>query len=176
MMIQKTFFISIFLLHASHTLGASSLAEQFKQAGYVEMCNKEHGTATFDALYVCFDELIQFLQTHPTWAHTLNNAKERFIRSKARDVYATNFFGFYDESGRTGRSQISFYYATHFHEFIRSSYPELIAIPEIANFFERCDEIQKPYAHLFEQAATELGLKTIFASNDNHPPLLFKVI
>ncbi len=52
-----------------------------------------------------FDELIGFLQTNPVWAQKLYSAKERFIRSKDRNYYSTDFFGFYDESEKQGRSQ-----------------------------------------------------------------------
>jgi hypothetical protein len=152
------------------------LAEQFKQIGYLEICDKEHGTATFDSLYANFDELIKFLQTNSVWAQKLYCAKERFIRLGDRNYYSTDFFGFYDESEREGRNQISFYYSTHFHEFISSHYPEFNQVAEIIHFFEACYEIQKPVGDLFEQAAAELGLDKIFSSKYHHPPLLFKVI
>ena len=114
-------------------------------------------------MYARFDEFIEFLQANPAWAQKLYNAKERFIRSKDKNYYSTDFFGFYDESEREGRSQISFYYSTHFHEFICSHYPEFNQIPEIVRFFELCLEIQKPYAKLFNKTAAELGLETIFS-------------
>lgn len=173
---RKTLFLWLFLLFSFHSLYAIPLAEQFKQTGYVEICNKEHGTATFNSLYTCFDSFIDFLQANPVWVQKLYSAKERFIRSKHRNHYSTDFFGFYDESKREGRNQISFYYCTHFHEFICSYYPEFNQIPEISRFFEMCLEIQKPYGNLFDEAAAELGLETMFASNDEHPPILFKVI
>lgn len=172
MIIRKT----IFLLCSFQPLAALPLAEQFKQVGYVEMCDKNHGTETFDALYIYFDELVEFLQTHPMWSQKLYNAKERFIRSKERNYYSTDFFGLYDESKREERSQISFYYSTHFHEFMCSYYPELKQVPEIMRFFDACLEIQKTYANIFVEAAAELGLENIFASQYNHPPILFKVI
>ena len=176
MIIQMTLFVWIFLLFAFQSLRATPLAEQFKQAGYVEICDKKHGTETFDSLYVYFDELIEFLQKNPVWAQKLYIAKERFIRSKDRNYYSTNFFGFYDDSEREGRNQISFYYSTHFHQFINSCYPEFNKAPEIIGFFEACLAIQKPYRNLFQEAATELGLETIFASKYGAPPILFKVI
>ncbi|WP_068469925.1 hypothetical protein [Candidatus Protochlamydia phocaeensis] len=176
MIVRKTVFLGIFLLFAFHSLWAIPLAEQFKQTGYVEICNKEHGTATFDSLYASFDELIEFLQTNPVWAQKLYAAKERFIRSKDRHYYSTDFFGFYDESKREGRSQISFYYSTHFHEFICSHYPEFNQVPEIIRFFDACHEIQKPYGNLFDEAAAELGLEAIFSSEYGQPPILFKII
>jgi hypothetical protein len=51
-----------------------------------------------------------------------------------------------------------------------------MAVPEITRFFESCFEIQQSYAQLFAQVADELELKTIFASNNNQPPILFKVV
>lgn len=176
MIIQKKFFLLFFLTSIFQSHGALSLAEQFKQAGYVEMCDTKHGTKTFDALYACFDEFIDFLHTHSVWAQKLYHAKERFIRSKERNYYSTDFFGLYDESKRAGRSQVAFYYSIHFHEFICSRYPEFNQIPEIIHFFETCREIQKPYGTLFAQAAVELGLETIFSSEYGQPPLLLKVV
>lgn len=176
MIIQKTFFLLIFPLFAFQSLYATSLAEQFKKTGYVEICNKEHGAETFDSLYASFDELIEFLQTNPVWAQKFYGAKERFIRSKERNYYSTDFFGFYDESKREVRSQISFYYSIHFHEFICFHYSEFNQVPEIINFFEACFGIQKPYGSLFDETAAELGLETIFSSKYGHPPILLKVI
>ena len=176
MIIQKTFFLLIFLLFAFQSLCVMPLAEEFKRVGYLEMCDNNHGAATFDSLYTYFDELIEFLQTNPVWAQKLYIAKERFIRSKDRNYYATDFFGLYDESKREGRSQISFYYSTHFHEFICSHYPEFNQVPEIIRFLQACLEIQKPYGNLFEQAAAQLGLETIFSCKYGQPPILFKVI
>jgi hypothetical protein len=173
---RKTLFLWISLLFAFQPLCGIPLAEQFKQTGYLEICNYKHGTETFDSLYAYFDELIEFLQTNPIWAQKLYNAKERFIRSKDRNYYSTDFFGFYDESKRGGRNQISFYYSTHFHEFICSHYPEFNQVAEIIRFFEACLMIQKPYGNLFDEVAAELGLETIFSSNYGHPPILFKVI
>lgn len=176
MSIRKTFFLWIFLLFAFQSFCAIPLAEQFKQVGYVEMCDKTHGAATFDALYKYFDVLIEFLQANPVWARKLYNAKERFIRSKDRNYYATDFFGFYDESAIAGRGQISFYYSIHFHEFMCSHYSEFNQAPEIIRFLQTCLEIQKSYGKLFNEAATELGLQTIFSCECGHPPILFKVI
>lgn len=176
MIIREIMFLGIFLLFTFQSLYPTSLAEQFKQTGYLEICDNQHGTATFNSLYTYFDELIELLQTNPVWAQKLYSAKERFIRSKDRNYYSTDFFGFYDESKREGRSQVSFYYSTHFHEFICSYYPEFNQVPEIIRFFEACYEIQKPCGNLFDQAAAELGLETIFSSKYDHPPILFKVI
>jgi hypothetical protein len=168
--------ILLLLVFALRSLCAASLAEQFRQAGYVEICDQKHTAETFDSLYAQFDELIEFLQTNPVWVQKLYSAKERFIRSQERNYYSTDFFGFYDESKREGRGQISFYYSPHFHEFICSRYPEFNQIPEIIRFFEVCFEIQKPYGSLFEETATELGLKRIFSSQCEQPPILFKVV
>ncbi|MGE0670473.1 MAG: hypothetical protein AB7H48_08255 [Parachlamydiales bacterium] len=176
MIIREIFFLGIFLLFTFQSLCATPLAEHFKQTGYLEICDKQHGTATFDSLYAYFDEFIELLQKNPVWAQKLYSAKERFIRSKYRNYYSTDFFGFYDESKREGRSQISFYYSTHFHEFICSYYPEFKQVPEIIRFFEACLKIQKPYGNLFDQAAAELGLEAVFSSKYDHPPILFKVI
>jgi hypothetical protein len=171
--IRKTFFLLIF---AISSLYATPLAEQFKRVGYVEIINQKQEAATFHSLYAYFDELIEFLQANPAWAQKLYCAKERFIRSKERNYYSTDFFGFYDESKKEGRNLISFYYSTHFHEFIGSRYPELNQAPEIIRFFETCLEIQKPYGNLFDETAAELGLGAIFSSKYGHPPILFKVV
>lgn len=176
MVSRKTLSLWIFLFFAFQSLRATPFAEQFKQFGYVEICDQQHATVTFDSLYAHFDELIAFLQRNPVWAQKLYSAKERFIRSKERNYYSTDFFGFYDESEREGRSQIAFYYTTHFHEFICSHYPECNQVSEITRFFTACFEIQKPYGHLFDEVAAELGLATIFSSKYGHPPILFKVI
>lgn len=176
MIVRKILFLGVFLLFACPFLDAIPLAEQFKQAGYVEISDKRPAAATFDSLYAYFDEFIEFLQTNRVWAQKLYSAKKRFIRSKDKNLYSTDFFGFYDESKREGRSQISFYYSTHFHAFISSRYPEFNQIPEITHFFEACLEIQKPYVDLCDETATELGLETIFASKYGHPPILLKVV
>lgn len=118
MIIRKTSLLGIFLLIAFQTNNSIPLAEQFKQAGYLEILDKQHGTETFDSLYAYFDDLIEFLQTSPSWAQKLYSAKERFIRSKDRAYHSTDFFGFYDESERKEKKLISFYYSIHFHEFI----------------------------------------------------------
>ncbi len=166
----------VFLLFAFQCLRATPLVEQFKRAGYVEICEETHGPTQFDSLYACFDELIEFLQSNPVWAQKLYIAKERFIRSKDRKYYSTDVFGFYDESERVERGQISFYYSTHFHEFICSHYPEFSQVPELISFFEACLGIQKTYGNLFNTAAAELRLESIFSPIDGHPPILVKVI
>jgi hypothetical protein len=127
-------------------------------------------------LYADFDEIIGFLQKNPQWAQKLYIAKERFIRSKERHYYSTDFFGFYDESEREGRHQISFYYSVHFHEFVLSQYPEFNQVPQIVRFLEACFEVQKPCGEIFDQTAAELGLEAIFLSKYGQPPILFKII
>lgn len=168
--------IFLLLVFAFQAFCQTPLVEQFRDAGYVEICDRTHTAATFDSLYGCFDALIDFLQNNPAWAQKLYSAKERFIRSKERNHYSTNFFGFYDESKRGGRNQIAFYYSTHFHEFICSRYPEFSEVPEIVCFLDACLEIQKPYGSLFEDAAAEAGLGMVFSSEYGRPPILFKVI
>ncbi|HVY54075.1 MAG TPA: hypothetical protein VHA13_06100, partial [Gammaproteobacteria bacterium] len=175
MIIKSSFFQRFFFLMAFQTLNAAPLAEQFKSTGYLEICDKNHNAGAYDSLYAHFDALIEFLQTNPGWAQKLYSAKERFIRTKERNYYSTDFFGFYDESKKIGRSQISFYYSKHFHEFMCTNFPEFKQVPEIMDFFQICREMQKPYADLFTQAAIELGLQAQFFCTDE-PPILFKVI
>jgi hypothetical protein len=176
MIFRKTFFLCLFLLFEFKPGCATPLVEQFKQVGYLEIYDQKHGTETFNLLYTYFDELIEFFQANPAWVQKLYSVQERFIRSKDRNYYSTDFFGFYDESKIDGRSQIAFYYSTHFHEFICSHYPEFNQVPVIMHFLQMCLEIQKPYGNIFEEVATELGLKTIFSSKCGHPPILFKVM
>lgn len=155
---------------------ALSLRQEFQQVGYKEFCDTSHGSSDFDSLYVSFDECIQFLQTNKAWQHKLYHAKERFIRTKNKDYYGTDFFGFYDESQHLIRSQISFYYATDFHQFIQIYYPEMCKIPEIMTFFEKCFQIQQSYEQIFLQAAMQLGLESLFSLSNNQVPILFKVV
>lgn len=65
MILQKFFFLWVLLLFSFQSLCTLPLAEQFKQVGYLEICDKKHGAATFDSLYAYFDELIESLQTNP---------------------------------------------------------------------------------------------------------------
>ena len=176
MIVRPGFFSGFFFFFLFQSLCAVSLAEQFKQVGYRELCNKEQGTKTFESLYASFDELVEFLQKNPSWVQKLCLVKDRFIRCEDRNFYSTDFFGFYDESHKGGRSQIYFYYSIHFHEFICSRYPEFKQAPKIMHFLDACLEIQKPYGLVFDEAAAELGLKTIFSSKYGHPPVLLKVI
>lgn len=164
-------FIRFLLLCFSCTsLCAQPLADQFESTGYLEICNRKQDRASFENLYIYFDELIEFLQSNPVWTQKLYAAKERFIRSKDRNYYSTDFFGLFDESKRIGRDQISFYYSIHFHEFIIAYCPEFKRVPEIIRFLDACQEIQKPCLEIFEEAATELGLDIIYNS------ILFKVV
>lgn len=176
MIIQKTSLLWIFLLFASPSFCTMPLAEQFQKKGYAEIYNQKYEKATFDSLYAHFDAFIGFFQTHPVWKQKLSIAKQYFIRSKDRNYYSTDFFGLYDESEKRERNQVSFYYSIHFHEFICSHFPAFNQVPEIINFFEACREIQKPYGNLFNEAAVELGLETIFSSEYGYPPILFKVV
>lgn len=164
------------LIFTFPSLCDASLIESFKQAGYEEICDPKHSEETFLSLYARFDELIDFFQTNPSWAHKLYSAKERFIRSKEKAYYSTDFCGLYDDSKKEGKNQISFYYSTHFHELIGSHYPECNKILPIFRFLEACREIQKAYGPLFDQAAADLGLHGIFSSPYGHIPILFKVV
>ncbi|MBY0109769.1 MAG: hypothetical protein K2X90_01520 [Candidatus Babeliaceae bacterium] len=176
MIIQKFFFLSIFVLSIMQIIYALPLAEQLKIAGYLEICTNKNVGTIFDSLYASYDKFIEFLTINPSWAQKLYRAKERFIRSKVRNYYSTDFFGFYDESQRKGRNQISFYYSTHFHDFLCFHYPEFKSVPEIIHFLEICFEIQKPCGNLFQKAAAELGLENIFSCAYGQPPILLKVV
>lgn len=151
----------------------STLLESFEQEGYVELYTHEQDATAYDALYVHFDAFIEFLQLNPFWTHQLYAAKERFIRSKEKNIYSTDVFGLYDESKKRGRNQISFYYSSHFNEFIGSHYPKVREIPEIARFFDACEAIQQPYGSVFQKAFLDLGLNTL---EKDQPPILLKVI
>lgn len=157
-------------------LCATSLKEQFTQIGYIEICDKDHGIATYDALYECFEELITFLQAHPIWAQKLYSAKERFIRTETRNYYSTDFFGFYDESKREGRNQISFYYSVHFQDFIFSHYPEFKHVKPLITFFEMCYTLHESSRTVFTEAARTLDLESILFSPYGDHPILLKVI
>lgn len=176
MIIKKIFYLLVFLGFEFEPLSAISLAQQFEQTGYLEICNRKHRAADFDSLYASFDACIEFLQVNPLWEKKLHVAKERFIRSKDRSFYSTDFFGLYDESKIEGRNQIAFYYSTHFHAFICLRYPEFNKIPEIVHFLDACRVIQEPYGRVFEEAAADLGIEKIFSFKCDHPPILFKVI
>ncbi len=128
---------------------------ELRQNGYVEVPTP---VVDCEALYNRFDAFINFLQDHPAWKQKLTVAKERFIRSKDRNLYSTDFFGLYDEPKR---GMISFYYSTHLHDFIWSRYPEFEEAKAIAQFFDACREIQKPCGKVFAEAGEELGLEPL---------------
>lgn len=174
MIIQKNLIISFLLLFPFQSLYAISIADQLKEVGYIEFCNNHHGFIAFESLYQKFDLCIEFLQSNPVWVHKLYAAKERFIRSKGRNYYSTDIFGFYDESERIGRHQISFYYSTLFHEFVCSHYQEFNQVPEIIQFFQTCCEIQQPYGDLFDGVAVKVGAVSVFSYG--HSPILLKII
>jgi len=172
MEIQNKLFLSLIFLFI-FPASAVSLLEQFKQAGYSEIIEHFLSAEDFDSLYKSFDAFIAFLQAHDPVAKKLFAAKERFIRSKNREYYGTDFFGFFDESQKEGRCQISFYYSTHFHEFLLSNYPEFKNIPELIFFLERCRQIQDSCVPIFLAAAQELTVN-IFSSGTM--PVLLKII
>lgn len=175
MRIQKILVIVISFLCTS-SICTTFLKEQFAQMGYQELCDMHHTIATYDSLYAYFDELITFLQVNPTWAQKLYIAKERFIRTKNRNYYSTDFFGFYDESEREGRNQISFYYSTHFQDFLFSHYPECKQVLPLIKFFESCHAIQQSSSYIFNEVANELHMQNIYYSTNDNPPILLKVI
>lgn len=176
MNIKKTVFLLMLLVCEVRPFCTTPLLEQLKHVGYIEICNENHGAATFDALYAYFDEFIEFLQKNPVWAQKVDIAKKRFLCSQERHFYSTDAFGFYDESETETRRQTYFYYTIHLHEFMDSYCKEFKQIPQITRFLDACCEIQKPYAELFNKMATELGLETVFSSHQGHPPILLKVI
>lgn len=166
----------LFFLCMMHCLYSNTIAEQFKDTGYIKLNDKKEDLETFDSLYTYFDELTEFLQTHPIWEKKLYAAKERFIRLKDKNVYSSEVCGFYDESKIKQRCQISFYYSTEFHQFICANYPELSAIPQITYLFEACLKIKTAYQHIFTDTVTELGLKPVLVSEDTTFPILIKVV
>ncbi len=105
MIVSKIFSLLTLQLFAFQFLCAQLLREQFQQAGYVEIYKEKPATISFDTLYARFDEFVNFLRINPVWAQKLYGAKERFLRSKDKKYYSTDFFGFYDESEREGRNQ-----------------------------------------------------------------------
>ncbi|HEX2582650.1 MAG TPA: hypothetical protein VHL30_00860 [Chlamydiales bacterium] len=165
--------IFLLLLFALHSFCEVPFLEKIKQKGFVEIADQKPPAAMLDALYSQFDALIEFLQTNPIWAQKLYIAKEHFVRSPLCKYYSTDFFGLYEESNREGKSQISFYYSTHFHAFISSRYPEFTRLPEIRPFLDTCLEIQKPYGSLLHQVAASFDLETLVCEA---PPILFKVV
>lgn len=176
MMIIKSFSL-IFLSSFIYTISTTSpIAELIKNHGYAELYDGAHGTQVYDELYSCFDELIAFLHSNPSWAHTLYCARERFIRTTYKNYYSTDFFGFVDESSKKDRSQISFYYATHFDDFMCKHYPECHQVAQINRFFKLCRAIQQPYNEIFRAAAHDLGIKNMFNAATKQLPIILKVI
>lgn len=151
----------LFLIFAFQSLFAGSILYQFKESGFAEIHQE---TESFDSFYASFDTFIDFLQNNPIFAQKLYISKERFIRTKERNSYSTDFFGFFDESKKEGRNQIAFYYSTHFHEFIASQFSK---IPEIIDFLDACREKQNSYENQVQMITEEMGLET---------SILFKVI
>ncbi len=176
MNIKKIVWLYLFIAPARASADPLTLAEQLNKTGYAPITNHHHDSCAFDSLYDCFDELIEFLHAHPAHAHKLYSAKERFIRSKQKDFYATDFFGFYDESGLGIKDQIAFYYAIHFHEFLINHYPEFTQVPEISRFLDACHEMHQTCSEIFLQAAHQLGLESLFSSAYAQPPIIIKVI
>ena len=157
----------------------SQIEEAFKQNGYVEIQDDQNTAKTFDFLYKYFDELIAFLESNPSWKNKLMVAKENFIRSKNQNYYSTDFFGLYNESKIISKSQIAFYYAKHFHEFIYEKYPQIKQIPEFTNFFDLCNQISQSTLDIFNWAANNLGLEDLFCyenTSRQQVPVLLKVI
>lgn len=171
--ILVTSILPIFLLQS---LCSDSMQEQLKEKGYIEISDNINRTEAFDSLYASFDIFINFIQINPNWAHKLYVAKDRFIRSKERLLYSTDFFGLYDESKIEGRRQISFYYSIHLHQFICSYNKDFKEIPEIINFFNNCLNTQKMYNKIFDDTSEQLGIKNIFNSSFGNIPILFKVV
>lgn len=167
-------FICIALLHSISVLPA--LREQFAETGYVEMYDHGHAPEEYANLYQLFDEFIDFLHSNPVCRQKLHLAKERFIRSKDRYLYSTDFFGFYDESAAPKRHQISFYYSVHFHDFLCRNYPEIVRSDAINVFLDACRAMQAPCSTVFAQAATQLQVENIFEPLQEAVPVLFKVV
>ncbi|OJU80964.1 MAG: hypothetical protein BGO10_06675 [Chlamydia sp. 32-24] len=174
MMFKNFCFLCSYFLLLFQTNFALPLAEQLKKDGYVEICNNQLSRENFNSLYNHFDELIFFLQTNPIWTQKLHIAKERFLRTKHRNYYSTDFFGFYDESQKGKRGQISFYYSIDLDDFICHYYPEIVQIPQIFNFFKSCRNIHNSCFCLIKEAVTALDLETLYSTNQ--PPILIKII
>lgn len=165
-MIKKIFLQLSLALSTFYSLGATSYLEEFKEKGYVEI--HDENQISYDSLYFHFDVFAEFLQKNKAFAQKLYVAKERFIRTSSRNLYSTDFFGFYDESEKQGKSQIAFYYCTHFHEFVSLHFKELIKIPEINTFLEECFILQKTYEKQFNEVISQLHFDEL--------PILLKVI
>lgn len=171
--LQMVILTSILFL-TSPWIYPESLKESFKQRGYVEICDEQHGAKDYDALYELLDEVILFLDKQPFWKQKLYEVKERFIRSKDRAHYATDFFGLYDESKT--RQQIAFYYSVHFHRFILDRYPEFYKARPLICFFETCYRLSKSYDLIFTEAFKDLNIESLFSLEAQKSSILFKVI
>ena len=176
MYVRSFLMVSFLLIIFFKSISTSSLFEQLQQFGYAELKNDYHGSQSYDDLYKAFDQLIDFFKTNPVWVQKLYCAKERFIRSKDKVLYGTDFLGWYDDSLLSTRHQISFYYSIHFHQFLSENYPDILKQPNIQNFFQKCFEIQRPCNDFFKEVAQQLGLDSIFLSTGYQVPILLKVI
>lgn len=154
------------------SISALSRLEQLQQNGYAEVYTS-NSKENFKTLYSYFDDLVEFLQNNPALERKLFCAKERFLRTKDRNLYSSDFFGFYDESKKEGRRQIAFYYSMLFHQFININYPELAQTFELIRFFDACLELVKSSEYEFEETAAEFGID-IFSNE--RPPILIKVV
>jgi hypothetical protein len=175
MVFKLMLFFWIFFLTSHSYLYPMSYKDQFLRSGYVEICDTKSGITAYEILYEAFDDLINFFQKNPEWAKKLYSVKERFIRSKSRDLYASDFFGFYDLE-MFGRQQICFYYSELFHKFIFDNYPEFKQIPEFSQFLHTCKSIKSTYCSVFKETAHELGIEEVFSSNGGRLPILLKVV
>lgn len=156
-------------------IDSSTIQEDFAKHGYTLQENPCDSNATFERLYAAFDELISFLQTNAPSRHALYRAKEQFIRSREKEIYSTDFFGFYDESSTPQRGQVAFYYSLHFHKFIQCRYPTLYQAAPICHFMELCFQMQQPLGDFFHKVAHLLDEPKLF-SPCLSPPILFKLV
>lgn len=151
-----------------------SLKEAFNQDGYWEICDEQHGSQTYDVFYEKFEEVIVFLEKNPRWKQKLDEAKERFIRSKDKACYGTDICGFYEESKT--RQQIAFYYSAHFHRFIVNQYKEFNKAPVLLHFLEACHAIEKRYDEIIQSAFNSLSIEPSGFLEDLKAPRILKVI
>ena len=149
MIILKSWFLRIFLYLHLNLCVQYLLLREFKQVGYLEICDTKHSTETFDTLYAYFDELIEFLQANPVWAQKLYSAKERFIRSKDRDYYSTIFLAFTMNRNEKeeGRSHFTIRYISMI--LFASHYPEFNQVSQIIRFFEACFPNATTIRHIY---------------------------
>jgi hypothetical protein len=165
------------LLGVLSLLSREGIEAEFRQTGYIEIGVHKPSKITFETLYADFDTLVETLQTHPQCLQKLYIAKERFIRTKAQRDYGTDFFGFFDESTQQGRSQVAFYYAREFHDFLLQFYPELKQEAPLILFLNDCFAlVQDPAEGILEAVTAQLGLDALFKANRVDFPLLLKVV